>query len=773
MKNNLTKALTLKFLQDKNLSKKGIIIPKFIFFSIGDFQNKTRKNNIINKIKINFKKKIIVRSSGINEDQKHQSSAGKYLSIVLEEISSHNIIKTIDIVSKKLKSINDQIIIQEYIERPTYTGVIFTKDPKNNTPFYILSLDKSGRSDLITSGNKNLSLKTHFISHQKKNVSKYKYIIDKVDIIQNKLNHDLLDIEFIIKNNKFFLLQARPLIVKKLASIQDFNEHYINIEKKIEKLKKDSFCNVNKLSLSNMADWNPAEMIGENPKPLSFSLYQRLITDKVWAKQRRNYGYKDLTDNVLMYNLYGKPFINLQIDFASFIPNEIPKYLTKKIMTQRISDLSKRKYLHDKIEFEIIDTCYNFQTINNLKFLKLSEKKIYVQSLKKITNNILNKKILKDEIVKIDKLDLLIKNLKIKKLSPIQNIYSLIKICQSYGTLPFAGLARCAFVGTNLLRSIRKKELINDNFIENFYENISSISKDISKDSNTLWKNKSNKKKFVKKYGHIRPNTYSINSKNYRENLEGYFPKNSSNEKKEIKQKVFKKKVLNMKKINKILKVEGFKLSFNELLDFCSSAIKLREYSKYKFTKCIDEIFINIVKLGKELKIKRSDLEFLDINWLLDAYSNLRVYKLSKEMQAKIRDNKMKYSLSKRLVFPDLIMSSKDIYEFETSFSRGNFFTNQIITKNSINFNSTMNLKRLENKIVLIENADPGYDFIFSNKIAGLITKYGGANSHMAIRCLEENIPSCIGIGSSKFENIQKSKTIELDCKNKKINIIK
>ena len=254
MKNNLTKALTLKFLQDKNLSKKGIIIPKFIFFSIGDFQNKTRKNNIINKIKINFKKKIIVRSSGINEDQKHQSSAGKYLSIVLEEISSHNIIKTIDIVSKKLKSINDQIIIQEYIERPTYTGVIFTKDPKNNTPFYILSLDKSGRSDLITSGNKNLSLKTHFISHQKKNVSKYKYIIDKVDIIQNKLNHDLLDIEFIIKNNKFFLLQARPLIVKKLASIQDFNEHYINIEKKIEKLKKDSFCNVNKVQSLVLSD---------------------------------------------------------------------------------------------------------------------------------------------------------------------------------------------------------------------------------------------------------------------------------------------------------------------------------------------------------------------------------------------------------------------------------------------------------------------------------------------------------------------------------------
>ena len=33
----------------------------------------------------------------------------------------------------------------------------------------------------------------------------------------------------------------------------------------------------------------------------------------------------------------------------------------------------------------------------------------------------------------------------------------------------------------------------------------------------------------------------------------------------------------------------------------------------------------------------------------------------------------------------------------------------------------------IHNKIIVIENADPGYDFIFSKKISGLITKYGGA----------------------------------------------
>ena len=43
-------------------------------------------------------------------------------------------------------------------------------------------------------------------------------------------------------------------------------------------------------------------------------------------------------------------------------------------------------------------------------------------------------------------------------------------------------------------------------------------------------------------------------------------------------------------------------------------------------------------------------------------------------------------------------------------------------------------------KVVCIENADPGYDFLFSKNIKGLVTKYGGQNSHMAIRCPKLNI---------------------------------
>jgi len=81
------------------------------------------------------------------------------------------------------------------------------------------------------------------------------------------------------------------------------------------------------------------------------------------------------------------------------------------------------------------------------------------------------------------------------------------------------------------------------------------------------------------------------------------------------------------------------------------------------------------------------------------------------------------------------------------------------------------NLKNLINKIIFIENADPGFDFLFSYNIAGLITKYGGPNSHMAIKCEELNIPAVIGVGNL-INNFKNNDTIEINCLDKKIRNI-
>ena len=74
-----------------------------------------------------------------------------------------------------------------------------------------------------------------------------------------------------------------------------------------------------------MPDWNPAEIIGIKPKPLALSLYRELITDHIWSKQRRNYGYKYVGSNHLMASFFGTPYIDVRVDFNSWIPNNLTK----------------------------------------------------------------------------------------------------------------------------------------------------------------------------------------------------------------------------------------------------------------------------------------------------------------------------------------------------------------------------------------------------------------------------------------------------------------
>ena len=302
------------------------------------------------------------------------------------------------------------------------------------------------------------------------------------------------------------------------------------------------------------------------------------------------------------------------------------------------------------------------------------------------------------------------------------------------------------------------------------YESINTISKHIKVDSSDIWKNSNSKKKFLQKYGHLRPLTYSISSKNYRENLKKYFPVNLDRKRNEYKK--FNLNRVKYKKIDKIIKKEKLNFSSKDLIKFIKESIKLREYGKYVFSKCIDEIFVNLIELAKEIKIKRNEIDYIDINSILKAYNNLKSDKLAFELKKQVTENKIKEKISKKINLPDVITSEREIFSFETASSRGNFFSDKTVTASCTYYKESLSDEKLKNKIIMIENADPGYDFIFNKRISGLITKYGGANSHMSIRCMEENLPACIGVGDTEFNVLKNSKIIELNCGQKIINII-
>ena len=93
-----------------------------------------------------------------------------------------------------------------------------------------------------------------------------------------------------------------------------------------------------------------------------------------------------------MVNLAGSPYIDLRADFNSFLPNNLPISIQKKSIEFYINDI-KNPWKHDKIEFELIPTCYDFDLKETFKrFLNNKESQIYIRNLRLLTNNIFDKK---------------------------------------------------------------------------------------------------------------------------------------------------------------------------------------------------------------------------------------------------------------------------------------------------------------------------------------------------------------------------------------------
>ena len=58
---------------------------------------------------------------------------------------------------------------------------------------------------------------------------------------------------------------------------------------------------------------------------------------------------------------------------------------------------------------------------------------------------------------------------------PVQNIFYLLNLIKKFGTLPFSGIARTAFIYTSILRDLKALQIISNKKILDFYNNIDSI----------------------------------------------------------------------------------------------------------------------------------------------------------------------------------------------------------------------------------------------------------------------------------------------------------
>ena len=187
------------------------------------------------------------------------------------------------------------------------------------------------------------------------------------------------------------------------------------------------------------------------------------------------------------------------------------------------------------------------------------------------------------------------------------------------------------------------------------------------------------------------------------------------------------------------------KLSYETFINYIIASIQ-GEFASL-FFKNIDLILSLINDFGKRYQIKTEDL----INVKISDYFNLNNIftfdNISEYIDRKSKTSKNERKVFEKIKLPSLIYQDSNLNVIPFQINNPNFITQKaVIGPTLIIERNNKNPDSLNNKIILIEGADPGYDWIFAHKIKGLITMFGGANSHMSIRCSEFNIPAAIDV---------------------------
>lgn len=771
-----TKAQTLSRLE--NLVRQSKVLPQ-VAFTVEDWQ--TTSSQIVKVIQTKFADtELVVRSSAKSEDAFTHSNAGAYTSILKVVPHQKELSQAIETVIDSYIDCqgDDQVLVQPMLQNVWLSGVAFTRTLEEGSPFYVVNYDESGDTESITSGNSKQHKSLYFRKDAAFNSVKESHLqrlLAALKEVEQILNYDALDIEFAIDAaGQVYLLQARPITASSQYSL-DIVE-VINLQKaageKWQSLQTPAPQVKGDLGLFGvMPDWNPAEIIGTNPGKLASSLYEHLILNDIWATQRAEYGYKDVRPQPLLTHFAGKPYINIRASFNSFMPSNINDQLTEKLVNFYLNYLKKHPYLHDKVEFDVLPTIYGpsfnlwEERLIQEAGLTLNEINQLKEGLLTITQQALSRPV--KDMEQTQELEIrhatIISN---QNLGKTEQLHLLLENIKTYGTLPFSHLARGGFVAVTLLKEAVEKNWLSSEAYDGFMQSLATVSHELSIAAWQTAQGEKSWESFVASYGHLRPGTYDITSPAYRDDAEGFLrPLLRQAVKPQANTAALKQ--WNQEKENFFdqLRTIGLQATDAEFEGFLIQAIEGREKSKFIFTKSLSAALSILEGLGKDLDLSTQQLSNLSYYQLLEAFnSSIPTTQLTTLLSQEAKRNEHQRRLSLACQLPPLLSNHEDFSAFILTEDKPNFIGSQRISAPVLVLDSNQEeVPKVEGCIVFIPQADPGYDWLFGQKIAGLITMYGGANSHMAIRCAEFGLPAAVGVGTQLYNQYKKASFLELD----------
>ncbi len=763
-------------------------IPPHLFLTVDEWRS--NHTAVLARIVANFgfDALVAVRSSAHDEDGAGRSAAGAYDSFLDVPVEPGRLTEAIEAVIASYGPTgcgHDQVLVQTMVRDVALFGVAFTLGIENGAPYYVLEYDDvSGRTDTVTGGT-NVHKCVHI--HRSAPVDaldseRLKVVLRGLRELEHIIGGVPLDVEFALDSqDRLCILQVRrltALLVETAETSRKVERALLDSGRLLEGLKSTpSPLAGSDTQLANMSDWNPAEMLGVLPRPLAASLYRALITRDIWARARADMGYAPLPDCELMVLLAGHPYIDVRNSLNSFLPQGLEDGQRNRLVDSSMARLSAAPELHDKLEFEVAVTIFTPSFAADMErihgsALDTADRASFEAALRALTREVVStaadSSLVRAEtaVAALAERQRQAAATNLAEASAhalLARVKTLVGETRREGTLPFSILARHGFVAEAWLRSLIAVGALTPERAAAFRASIRTVAGELCQALSALASGTLAPADFSEQFGHLRPSTYDLRSKRYDaclEQLAGGRPA-------EAELTSFALAADEHTAVARSLTETGLEaLSPETLFDYFARATRGREYGKHVFTRHLSDMLETLAHWGHHQDLDREDLSFLTLDRILDEMTAAGPDESGRRLAGEVEARRRAWTDCALVKLPALIRGTNDLVIVPQHRAQPTFITAKTV-KGAVRYLDARDWDRtlpLAGTIVCIEAADPGYDWVFSHEIAGLVTKYGGSNSHMAIRAAEFGLPAAIGAGEMLFDKVRNAKLVELDC---------
>jgi phosphohistidine swiveling domain-containing protein len=713
---------------------------------------------------------LVVRSSALVEDASTGTQAGRFHS-ELGVTGRAGLAVAVDAVFGSYGALDpaDQVLVQPMLTDAVRAGAACSCDPGTGAPYQVVSWSEGADTAAVTTGS--AGIRTWYGVAADPGVRPPAEVTDVVALLTEVVGltgNDRIEIEFgVSAGGGLYLFQARPLAVQPPLPAEEHPALLAQVRARYAAAGRGGPGRARVLGsrplYGVMPDWNPAEIIGVRPRRLAASLYRRLITDRAWAEARHRYGYRDLRGVPLMVDFGGLPYIDVRASFSSLVPAAVGDGSAGELVDHYLDRLAAEPHLHDKVEFEIVLSCAGFDLPARLDGLAAAgfgapARDELGAALIRSTNALLRPgPVWRADLDKVARLAA-----EPPATDPAAGppsgaaIGALLDHAVARGSEPFAGLARAAFVAVQLLDGLVTAGALTPAERAAVLGGLNTVAVALRDDFHRL-----DRAAFLGRYGHLRPGTYDLLSPRYDEDPDRYFDWTRLATAAPAPAR-FVPTGGQSRRIEQLLRRAGLDTDAAGLLDFITAAIRGREWAKFVFTRVLSDALVLTGRLGAALGLTADDMSHVPVDTVTALTGAPGADRAT--LLAASAAGRAAHAAATMIALPPLVRSAAELSGFEVPESDPTFVTRHRVRGRAADIDAG---DPPAGAIAFITSGDPGYDWLLARGVTGLVTAYGGVNSHMAIRAHELDIPAVIGVGEARLRRWLAAGAVEIDCDNR------